>query len=83
MHLDATKIIVPNNHRQASRLIEWNYWARAKKDKIGGLRIANFYRIEDIPKGAKIIDGKWVHSQKTNTNEQIDKFKVRLSGCGD
>ena len=67
MHLDPANIIVPSNHRQATRSPEWIYWAAAEKSEIDGLCKAKCYRVEDVPKGAVVIDGKWVYAIKTNT----------------
>jgi hypothetical protein len=60
-HLDITKIFVPRNHRQARRSPEWSYLEEAEKKEIEGIITVGCIRVESIPKGATVIDPKWVN----------------------
>jgi hypothetical protein len=77
--LDASKIVIPRTHRQAKKSMEWPHWYKAELAEINGIIDAGCIINEIPPKGAKIIDSKWVYDIKTNSINQVIKFKARLS----
>ena len=82
-HLDPAKIVIPRNHGQAKRSPEWEYWHEAEDLEVKGIEKAGCFVVEDLPKGATIVDGKWVYDLKTESLNEIVRFKARLSARGD
>lgn len=39
------------------------------------LKAGTFRFVDKVPKGANVVTGKWVHSRKTDENEQAMKPK--------
>jgi hypothetical protein len=70
-HIDVTKIIIPRNYRQVRRADEWQYWEAADAKEIEGIVAAAGIRIQEIPKGATVIDPKWVYDIKANAANDI------------
>jgi hypothetical protein len=82
-NLDARTIIIPRNHRQATRSPEWGHWSQAEKAEIDGIIKAGCVIPEYVPRNSTIIDAKWVYDIKTNSLQEIIRFKARLSARGD
>jgi hypothetical protein len=81
--LDVASIVIPRNHRQARNSNEWVHWQAAEAREIECIRSANCIVVEEVPYGAKVIDAKWVYDLKTNMQNEIVRFKARLSARGD
>ena len=81
--IDIAKVIIPKTHRQAKQSKEWEHWAAAERAEIEGIIKAGCISERFPPPRAKIIDSKWVFSIKSNSLNQIVKFKARLSARGD
>jgi hypothetical protein len=81
--LDPRSIIIPRNHRQATRSPEWEHWSQAEKAEIDGIIKAGCVIPEYVPRNSTIIDAKWVYDIKTNSLQEIIRFKARLSARGD
>ena len=82
-HIDPSKVVIPKNHGQAMRSQESEYWKEAEMVEVKAIFRADCVVEEELPKGAIIIDCKWVYDLKTNSMNQIVRFKARLSARGD
>jgi len=82
-HLDIANVAIPKSYRQARASAEVNHWIAAESSEIQAIKKAGCIVEERPPPGAKIIDCKWVYAVKTNSLNQIVKFKARLSARGD
>jgi hypothetical protein len=63
--------------------MEWPHLHKAELAEINGIIEAGCIINKIPPKGAKIIDSKWIYDLKTNSINQVIKFKARLSARGD
>ena len=61
-------------------------WLEACIDEIKGKQGENrswwLIHRSKLPKGAKVLKGKWVFSVKTKSDGSIERFKARFVGCG-
>lgn len=52
------------------------------KGKLGENRAWDLVHVSTVPKGAKVLKGKWVFALKTRKDGSIERFKARFVGCG-
>jgi hypothetical protein len=57
-------------------------WCEAIEDKMRSMSANQVRKLEEIPKGVKIVGCKWVYKIKRDSKGDIDRFKVRLVAKG-
>ncbi|KAJ0735747.1 putative RNA-directed DNA polymerase [Helianthus annuus] len=57
-------------------------WRMAMRREIEALEMNGTWTIEDLPKGKKAIDSKWVYKVKYKPNGDIERYKARLVAKG-
>jgi hypothetical protein len=53
-------------------------WLESMEDEIRSMSTNKVWNLEEIPKGAKTIDCKWVYKIKCNFKRNMEIFKARL-----
>jgi hypothetical protein len=48
------------------------------KDEMRSMSINKVWDLEEISKGAKIVNCKWVYKMKYDSKENVQRFKARL-----
>jgi hypothetical protein len=48
------------------------------EDEMGYMSTNQVWKLEEISKGAKTVNCKWVYKIKRNSKGNIDRFKTRL-----
>jgi hypothetical protein len=71
-------IKTPATFRQAMQSPERTHWLAGTKAELASLRKFGVYTIKQVPKGAKLVQTKWVYRVKRDENGKVSKFKVRL-----
>ncbi|KAD4887930.1 hypothetical protein E3N88_20003 [Mikania micrantha] len=69
----------PKYFHQAVKDIKWK---EAMKNEIQALEKNGTWTLEELPKGKKAIDSKWVYKIKYKPNGQIERYKARLVAKG-
>ena len=54
----------------------------AMEKEIESLRKSDVWELVDLPKGRKVVAGKWVLKIKTDAEGSVERFKVRLVAQG-
>jgi hypothetical protein len=72
----------PTSYEEAMRSPHSSKWREAMEDKMRSMSANQFWKLEEIPKGAKIVGCKWVYKIKRDSKENIDRFKARLIAKG-
>ena len=57
-------------------------WLEAMKDEMKSMNANKVWDLEIIPKGAKTVSYKWVYKTKLDSQENIERYKVRLVAKG-
>jgi hypothetical protein len=52
------------------------------KDEMRSMSANQVWKLEEIPKGAKIVGCNWVYKIKRDSKGNIDRFKARLVAKG-
>jgi hypothetical protein len=52
------------------------------EDEMRSMSANKVWGLKEIPKGAKIVDCKWVYKTKCDSKENIERFKARLVAKG-
>jgi hypothetical protein len=52
------------------------------EDEMRSMSANKVWGLEEIPKGAKIVDCKWVYKTKCDSKENIERFTARLVAKG-
>lgn len=69
----------PKTFKQA---VQDKNWREAMKREIHALESNGTWTLEDLPKGKRAIDSKWVYKIKYKPNEEIERYKARLVAKG-
>jgi hypothetical protein len=72
----------PASYEEAMRSPHSSKWREAMKDEMRSMSANQVWKLEEIPKGAKIVGCKWVYKIKCDSKGNIDRFKVRLMAKG-
>ena len=54
----------------------------AMEKEIESLRKSDVWELVDLPKGRKVVAGKWVLKIKTDAEGSVERFKARLVAQG-
>ena len=82
------EIIIPSTIEEAlsPRNKHHKQWLEAVlaelKGKLGENKSWYLIPRSKLPKGAKVLKGKWVFAVKTKSDGSIERFKARFVGCG-
>ncbi|KAK1439791.1 hypothetical protein QVD17_05611 [Tagetes erecta] len=74
-----TKNDEPKNFKQASQDARWR---EAMQKEIKALEKNGTWTLEDLPKGKRAIDSKWVYKIKFKPNGEVERYKARLVAKG-
>jgi len=69
-------------HAQAMRGPDRDAWKSSMLDELANFERLDTYKVVAIPKDAKLIGSKWVHTVKTNPEDKSKRFKSRLVAQG-
>ena len=81
----AGPIPIPRNPDEAvNDPVYGKRWLEAMKNDIAGKHLTNkaWELVKTIPKGRKVMKGKWVFTVIYNADGSVKKFKARWVGCG-
>jgi hypothetical protein len=68
----------PTSYEEAMRSTHLSKWRETMEDEMRSMSANQVWKLEEIPKGAKTIDCKWLYKIKRDSKGNIDRFKVRL-----
>jgi hypothetical protein len=74
--------IIPKSYAEAMSLPESQYWLAAMEDEYKSLVSNHTWSLVELPKGAKVIDTRWVFTIKRHADGTVDRFKARLVAKG-
>jgi hypothetical protein len=57
-------------------------WLDAMEDEMRSVSVNKVWDLEEILKGAKTVECKWVYKMKCDSNGNIERFKARLVAKG-
>jgi hypothetical protein len=72
----------PISYEEVMRSPHSSKWREAMEDEMRSMSANQFWKLEEISKGGKIVDCKWVYKIKHDSKENIDRFKARLMAKG-
>jgi hypothetical protein len=72
----------PTSYEEAMRSPHSSKWHEAMEDEMRSMSTNHVGKLEEIPKGAKIVGCKWVYKIKRDSKGNIDRFKTRLMAKG-
>jgi hypothetical protein len=74
---------VPVTYQELEGRPDEEDWQRAMNEEMTALRENETWTLEELPKGKKAIDCKWVFKIKRDETGNLDKYKARLvvKGC--
>ena len=75
-------LTAPLTLKEAQKRPDWPLWEAAMKDEMDGLKEMKCYQDCTVPKGAKVVDSKWVFDIKTNPDGTLERYKARLVAKG-
>lgn len=70
-------IIEPYNYNNALNSLEKEKWITSMKDEIQEILIQKTFLLSYLPKDRKALKGRWVYKLKTDSNNNIIKYKSR------
>jgi len=65
-------------YEEARRCPDWPKWDEAIQKELGSLKKSGTWEIVEHPKGANVVDNRWVLRIKKNAAGEIEKYKARL-----
>jgi hypothetical protein len=68
----------PASFEEAMRNPYSSKWLEAMKDEMLSMSTNKVCKLEELLKGTKIVDCKWVYKIKHDSQANIDRFKTRL-----
>lgn len=68
----------PATFEQAMNSPEKDLWLKAAKEEYDLLIENKTWRLENLPAGRKVIEGKWVFRRKFNQDGSVDRYKARF-----
>jgi len=69
-------------YEEARRRPDWPKWDEAIQKELGSLKKSGTWEIVERPKGANVVDNRWVLHIKKNAAGEIEKYKARLVAKG-
>ncbi|KAJ0546332.1 putative RNA-directed DNA polymerase [Helianthus annuus] len=69
----------PKHYNQA---VQDAHWREAMKREIQALEENETWTLEELPKGKRAIDSKWVYKIKYKPNGDVERYKARLVAKG-
>nr|KYP45023.1 Copia protein [Cajanus cajan] len=72
----------PISFSEAISSSDAKFWKEAIRIEIDSIKENNTWTLVDLPKGAKLIDCKWIFKRKYNLVGYIEKYKARLVAKG-
>jgi hypothetical protein len=70
------------SYEESMRSPHSSKWREAIEDEMRSMSANRVWKLEEIPKGAKIVGCKWVYKIKRDSKGNIDRFKARLVAKG-
>jgi hypothetical protein len=67
---------------EAMRSPHSSKWLEAMEDEMRSMSTNKVWKLEEIPKGVKIVGCKWLYKIKCDSHRNIDRFKARLIAKG-
>ena len=58
----------PQNYQEAVEPAESEYWRNAMKEEMNSVKESNTFTLTTLPKGRKLLGGRWVYTFKENPN---------------
>jgi hypothetical protein len=77
--------VTPDTYKQAMESTEKNFWYQAMNDEWQSMQqngVLELTDLKDIPKGQKVIPGRWVFTKKFTAEGELDKHKARYVAQG-
>ncbi|GJU02223.1 putative RNA-directed DNA polymerase [Tanacetum coccineum] len=73
----------PRSLNTSSKQLKDVRWIEAMKQEIQALEENKTWTLEELPKGKRAIDSKWVYKIKYKPNGDVERYKARLvaKGC--
>ncbi|KAD7479992.1 hypothetical protein E3N88_03128 [Mikania micrantha] len=80
----AYMMAIDSNHepKYFAQAVKNEHWRQAMKDEIQALEENGTWSLEELPKGKRTIDSKWVYKIKYKPNGEIERYKARLVAKG-
>ena len=75
-------ILIPKSYKQAMTTPQWQYWQEAAIDEVTKLTELDAFELVPKPTDRKVIDGRWVFTNKKDTEGRITDFKARYCAKG-
>jgi hypothetical protein len=72
----------PTYFEEAMRSAHSSKWLDAIEDEMRSMSVNKVWDLEEILKGAKTVDCKWVYKTKCDSNGNIERFRVRIVAKG-
>ncbi|GJS88300.1 putative RNA-directed DNA polymerase [Tanacetum coccineum] len=78
-----TAITTNNEPKHFKQAVKDVRWIEAMKQEIQALEENKTWTLEELPKGKRAIDSKWVYKIKYKPNGDVERYKARLvaKGC--
>jgi hypothetical protein len=67
----------PTTYEESMRSENSSKWVLAMEDELESMRLNKVWDIEIIPHGAKIIVYKWIYKTKSDSKENVERYKAR------
>lgn len=72
----------PVTYEEAIHCDEKDKWIKAMEEEHSSLVKNGVWQLVDLPKGAKLVDNRWVYRVKRKPDNSIERFKARLVARG-
>jgi hypothetical protein len=72
----------PTSYEEVMRSPHSSKWREAMEDEMRSMSANQVWKLEDIPKGVKIVGCKWVYKIKRDSKGNTDRFKARFVAKG-
>lgn len=74
--------LIPTNYTEAMDSNQYQEWDSAMNEEFNSMLQHEVWDLVQPPKGAKIVNSKWVYTIKYDENRKIEKYKARLVAAG-
>jgi hypothetical protein len=72
----------PTSFEEAMRSAHSSKWLEAMQDEMRSMSTNKVWDLEEIPKGAKTVDCKWVYKIKCDSKGNVERYKAQLVAKG-